>query len=86
MDKWEATYRNDRSSDRFVAEESASRVVYAVPGSTRVSVQPMTWQVDDTSVAIFNNTIDSEVKMQIYLANDRDLFTLVSRHHFCVLH
>ena len=82
MDKWEATYRNDRSSDRFVSEASASRVVYAVPGSTRVSVQPMTWQVDDTSVAIFNNTIDSEVKMQLMIGIKLILF---SRHHFGVL-
>ena len=61
MDKWEATYRNHRSSDRFVSEASASWVVYAAPGSTRVSVQPMTWQADETSVAAFNNPIASEV-------------------------
>ena len=83
MDKWEATYRNDRSSDRFVSEMSASRVVYAVPGSTRVSVQQMIWQVDDdTSVAIFNNTIDSEVKMQLMIGIKLIMF---SRHHYCVL-
>ena len=29
MDKWEATCRNDRSSDRFVSKASASRVIYA---------------------------------------------------------
>ena len=62
MDKWEATYRNDRSSDRFVSEASASRVIYAAPGSTRVSAQPMTWQADETSVAVYNNPIASEVK------------------------
>ena len=37
----------------------------------------MTWQVDDTSVAIINNTIDSEVKMQMYLTNDRDKINFV---------
>ena len=62
MDKWEATYRNDRSSDRFVSEASASRVIYAAPGSTCVSAQPMTWQADETSVAVYNNPIASEVK------------------------
>ena len=62
MDQWEATYRNDRSSNRFVLEASASRVIYAVPGSTRVSAQPMTWQADETSVAVYNNPIASEVK------------------------
>ena len=61
MDKWEATYRNDRSSDRFVSEASASRVIYAAPGSTRVSAQPISWQADETSVAVYN-PIASEVK------------------------
>jgi hypothetical protein len=63
----EATYRNDRTvtsgSDHFVSEASASRVVYA--GSTLVSVQPhisMTWQADESSVAVVNSPIASQVK------------------------
>ena len=41
---------------------SASRVIYTAPGSTRVSAQLMTWQADETSVAVYNNPIASEVK------------------------
>ena len=63
MDKWEATYRNDRTSDHYVSEASASRVVYEAAVS-RVPVQPrmsMTWQVDDSSVAIVNSPVASQV-------------------------
>ena len=66
MDKWEATYRNDGTSDRLVSEASASRVVYeAQTGATRVSVQPhlsMTWQVDESSAAVVNSPFASQVK------------------------
>ena len=70
MDKWEASYRNDHTSDRFVLEASASRVIYdAQSGSTRVPVQrqphlSMTWQADESSAAVVNSPdpVASQVK------------------------
>ena len=63
MDKWEATYRNDCTSDHYVSEALASRMVYEAAVS-RVPEQPrmsMTWQADDSSVAIINSLIASQI-------------------------
>lgn len=70
MDKLEATYRNDRNSDCFVSEASASQVVYEATGSC-VSVQSnlsMSWQADNSSVAVVNSPITSQVKsLDLYI-------------------
>ena len=64
--RW-TSYRNDRTSDHYVSEATASRVVYGAGAvGSRVSVQPhlsMTWQADECSVAVISNPVSSQVNL-----------------------